>query len=186
MKSQIRILGIDDAAFDKFNDTSVVVIGTLFRGGDFMDGVLTCNVKVDGDDATEKIISMINNSKFKPQIRAIMLDGIAVAGFNVIDIDLLFEKTAIPVIVVIRNKPDMKKIVNTLEKLGMEEKIKILEKAGKINSYKKIFFQCKGLNNNKVEEILKISCTHSHIPEPIRIAHLIGSGLTYGESKGGA
>ena len=89
MKKQIRILGIDDAAFDKFNDKEVIVIGTVFRGGDFMDGVMTCKVKVDGDDATNKLIEMINKSKFKTQFRAIMLDGIAVAGFNVFDIKLV-------------------------------------------------------------------------------------------------
>ena len=84
MKPEIRILGIDDAPFDKFSDKETYVIATVFRGGDFMDGLLTCKVKVDGNDSTKKLIEMINSSKFKIQFRAILLDGIAVAGFNVI------------------------------------------------------------------------------------------------------
>lgn len=186
MKKQIRILGIDDAAFDKFNDKEVIVIATVFRGGDFMDGVMTCKVKIDGDDATNKLIEMINKSKFKTQFRAIMLDGIAVAGFNVFDIKLLFEKTKIPVIVVMRNYPDLIKIKDTLSNLGMKEKINLLEKAGKIYPYKKIHYQVYGMEKEEAIQILKISCTHSHIPEPIRVAHLIGSALTFGESKGRA
>lgn len=186
MKKQIRLLGIDDAAFDKFNDSHVIVIGTIFRGGEFMDGVLTCKVKTDGDDATEKIASMINNSKFKVQLKAIMLDGIAVAGFNVIDVSLLYEKTNIPVIVVMRDYPKMEEIKNALKKLDMEEKIKLLSKAGEITPFNKIHYQSVGLSKENTEEILKISCTHSYVPEPIRIAHLIGAGLTFGESKGRA
>ena len=186
MKKQIRILGIDDAAFDKFKDKEVIVIGTVFRGGDFMDGVMTCKVQVDGDNATKKVIEMINKSKFKTQFRAIMLDGIAVAGFNVFDISLLYEKTKIPVIVVMRNYPDLRKIKDTLTNLGMKEKINLLEKAGEIYPYKEIHYQVYGIKKYEAEEILKISCTHSHIPEPIRIAHLIGAGLVFGESKGRA
>jgi hypothetical protein len=186
MKKQIRILGIDDAAFDKFNDKKVIVIGTVFRGGDFMDGVMTCKVDVDGSDATSKIMSMINKSKFKIQFKAILLDGIAVAGFNVIDIPLLYEKTKVPVMVIMRDYPDLKKIKDTLKKIDMADKIKLIESAGPIHPYKKIHYQCHGMEKEVAESILKITCTHSFIPEPIRIAHLIGSGLTFGESKGRA
>ncbi len=186
MKSQIRILGIDDAAFNKFKDKEVIVIGTVFRGGDFMDGVMTTKVKVDGDDATNKVIEMINKSKFKTQFRAIITDGIAVAGFNIFDVPLLYEKTRIPVIVVMRNYPDLKKIRGALTKLNMKNKIALLEKAGDIHKYKEIYFQVYGMEKEDAIEILNISCTHSYIPEPIRIAHLIGAGLVFGESKGRA
>lgn len=186
MKKQIRILGIDDSAFDKFSDKEVIVIGTVYRGGDFMDGVMTCHVKVDGDDATEKIIKMINKSKFKVQFRAIMLDGIAVAGFNIINITELNQETGIPVIVIMRDYPDKDKIVMALNKLGMKDKVSLLDHAGEIYSYNKIYFQVKGIEKEKAEQILKLTCTRSHIPEPIRIAHLIGAGLTIGESKGRA
>jgi len=33
MKKQIRIIGIDDASFDKFKDKKVLVLGTICRGG---------------------------------------------------------------------------------------------------------------------------------------------------------
>ena len=184
MKKEIRILGIDDAAFDKFSDKEVIVIGTVFRGGDFIDGILTCKVNVDGDDSTNKLIEMINNSKFKVQFRAILLDGIAVAGFNIINIKKLYDETRTPVIVVMRDYPDLKKIKETLMKLKMKEKIILLDLAGEIFSFNEIHYQAYGCKNP--EEILKLTCTRSHIPEPIRVAHLIGGGLTFGESKGRA
>lgn len=186
MKQEIRVLGIDDASFDKFSDKETYVIGTVFRGGEFMDGMVSCRVTVDGDDATDRIAVMINNSKFNVQIRAIMLDGIAVAGFNVIDVQELFRKTNIPVIVVMRDYPDIEKIKAALKKTGMLDKLALMEKAGSIYSYEKIHFQAIGIEKEKSEQLLKLTCTHSYVPEPIRIAHIIGQGIVFGESKGRA
>jgi endonuclease V-like protein UPF0215 family len=186
MKDEVRILGIDDASFDKFNDITVRVIGVFFRGGAFLDGVISTLAQVDGDDATQNIIRMINNTKFKPQTQCIMLDGIAVGGFNIIDVVELNQQTSIPVIVVMRHYPDFPAIEKTLRDLGMEHKIILLKKAGEITQAGKLFIQRAGISLQKSQEFLTISCTRSYVPEPIRVAHLIGQGMTYGESRGRA
>ena len=186
MKKEIRVLGIDDGPFDKFNDKEVIVIGTVYRGGSFIDGVLSTKVTVDGDDSTEKLVEMINNCKFRPQLQAIILDGIAVGGFNVIDVSNLNKKTGIPVIVVMRDYPDFKKIEKALTKLNHAEKITLLKKAGKVYQLGEIFVQAIGLTLKQAEEIIDITSTHSLIPEPLRVAHLIASGVVDGESRGRA
>jgi len=185
-KKQIRIIGIDDSPFVRFKKGSVLVIGTIFRGGDFLDGLVSTKVTVDGNNATKKLIEMINNCKFKPQLRCILLDGIALAGFNVIDIKELSKKTKIPVIVIMRNYPNFKKITNALKKAKKLKKLDLMHKAGKITKVNNIYIQHTGLNLDKAKQIIKISCTRSNIPEPIRVAHLIASGVIKGESKGGA
>ncbi|MBI2581100.1 DUF99 family protein [Candidatus Woesearchaeota archaeon] len=186
VKKEARILGIDDSPFDKFKDKEVLVIGTFFRGGSSLDGVMTTTAAVDGKNATAKIIRMVRKSKFYTQLRAIMLNGIAVGGFNVIDIRQLHEKTKIPVVVVMRNYPEVGKIKATLDRLGMRSKIRLIEKAGEIHRAGNIHIQFSGCSLEKAKELLKISCTRSHIPEPIRTAHLIAAGIKLGESKGRA
>ncbi|MBD3314086.1 DUF99 family protein [Candidatus Woesearchaeota archaeon] len=186
MKKELRILGIDDCPFNKFRDKKVKVIGAFFRGGNFIDGVMSAEADVDGTNSTARIAAMINRSRFRPQIQAVFIDGIAVGGFNIIDIESLHKNTKLPVIVVIRRLPDLKKIHLTLRKLGMEKKIALLEKAGEPVKMGKIYVQYKGINGEKVQELLKLTCTHSFIPEPIRVAHLIGQGITLGESRGSA
>jgi endonuclease V-like protein UPF0215 family len=185
-KKEIRVLGIDDAPFDKFKKGNVLVVGTLFRGGSFIDGVLSTKVKIDGNDSTLKLIKMINKSKFKPQLQCIILDGIAFGGFNIIDIQNLNKKTGIPVMVVIRRMPDFKKIEATLKKLKKSSKYKLIEKAGQVHEVGKIYIQIAGLTLEKAKQILKITCTRSLLPEPIRAAHLIAAGIVTGESKGNA
>jgi len=185
MRKEIRVLGIDDSPF-KRNQNNVLLVGTFFRGGSFMDGLLSTEVKKDGSNSTIKIAERINSSKFKSQIRAILLDGIAVAGFNVINIDKLNKLTNIPIIVIMRTYPDLPKMFRALKKINQKSKIKLIEKAGKIHKHKKIHFQSTGLSIEKTKEIIDLTTTYADIPEPIRIAHLIASGVIKGESSGQA
>ncbi len=186
VKKEARILGIDDSPFDKFRDKRTLIIGTFFRGGSSLDGVMTTTAAVDGSDATAKITAMVKKSKFLPQLQAIMLNGIAVGGFNVIDIRQLHEKTKIPVVVVMRNYPEVGRIKSTLAKIGMKSKVKLIEKAGRIYKVGNVHVQLGGCSLQTARELLKISCTRSHIPEPIRVAHLMAAGVKLGESKGKA
>ena len=186
MKREIRVIGIDDSPFDKFKDKRVLVVGAIFKGGSAFEGILSAKVSVDGRNSTKKLTEMVNKSRFRTQLRAILLNGIALGGFNVIDIGKLNKKTGIPVIVVIRRMPDFKKIESVLEKLGQKSKFKLMQKAGKPVKYRKIYFQCKGIDKSAARDILKLTCTRSLIPEPIRVAHLITSGIVEGESRGRA
>jgi len=189
IKKEIRILGIDDCPFDKFNDSKCKVIGVVFRGAAFLDGLISFDVTVDGSDATDKISKAVKKSRHYGQLGIIMIDGIALAGFNVINIEKLSKRLGLPVIVVTRKKPDIKKIKRILSRLSME-KVKLIEEAGQPVAYesigKKIYFQYAGISEEVAKEILDMTCIHGLIPEPIRIAHIIASGITLGESHGRA
>ena len=185
-KKEIRVIGIDDSPFDKFKDKNVMVVGVIMRGGLYVDGILTAKARVDGSDATKVIASMINKCKFKPQLQCIFLNGIAVGGFNVIDISELNKKTKLPVIVVIRKNPDIKKIKSALIMIKQKNKIRLIESAGKVIKVNGIFIQLIGINLENAREILKIACTRSLLPEPLRLAHIIAAGIVKGESNGGA
>jgi len=184
MKKEIRLLGIDDAPFDKFKDKKTLIVGVFFRGGSSIDGILSEIVAVDGADSTTKIINMVKQSKFYPQLKAILLKGLAVGGFNMIDIEKVSSKTKVPVIVVMRRLPYTEKMKKALIKLGKKSSIKLIEKAGRIHKAGNLYIQFSGTTLEKAKEILRISITRGHIPEPIRIAHLMAGGITLGQSRG--
>lgn len=188
IKKQVRVLGIDDSPFDKFNplEKKVLVIGTVYRGGDYMDGVLSTHVEKDGIDATLKIAEMINTSKFKPQLQTVFLNGISVGGFNVINLPKLHEMTCIPVIGVVRDYPNFEKFFAAMEKLGMQEKMLWVHTLPKPARVGKVYIQPVGISLAKATELLKTCSTHAEVPECLRIAHLIASGIVTGESKGRA
>ncbi len=186
VKKEIRVIGIDDSPFNKFKDRKVLVVGVVMRGGSWVDGILSTKVDVDGSDATKKLAEMINKCKFKPQLQCIFLNGIAVGGFNVIDVQYLNKKTKLPVIVIIRRMPNISNIKKTLVKINKKEKIKLIQKAGNVVQINNIYSQLTGINPEDAKKILKIVCTRSLVPEPLRLAHLISSGVVSGESRGRA
>lgn len=186
VKKEFRIIGIDDGHFVK-GDEKVLIVGTIFRGGQWMDGVVSTEVDVDGRDATEKLIKLVKGTKHSSQLKCIMLNGIAIGGFNVVDIQDLNRKTKLPVIVVIRKIPDFKKIKRALEIIGEPNKMDTIMRAGEIHGMplkdKAIHFQIAGISKQDAEKIIRISATRSLVPEPIRAAHIIASGVTLGESS---
>lgn len=192
LKKEIRILGFDDGAFVSRSKEPVPVIGVVFRGGTIIDGALKTEVAVDGADATDKIVKLINESRHKQQLKVVMLDGITLAGFNVVDIKELNDQTNIPVIVINRKIPDIQKVKAALKKFpDFEQKLKAVDNAGEIKDcyvkdFKKIYYQCIGISDDTAREIIKLSSTRSYIPEPLRVAHLLATAFVKGESYGQA
>ncbi len=63
IKQEIRILGVDDSPFPSHTTEEVMLVGTVFRAGNWLDGVLSTYIHGDGTDGTEKITEMVK--KFK-------------------------------------------------------------------------------------------------------------------------
>jgi len=190
IKQEIRILGIDDAPFTPRTSGEVMLIGTVFRGGTWLDGVLRTQIIIDGSDATDKIVKMVCSSRNKDQLGVIMLDGITFGGFNIVNIKKIFEKTEIPVIVVMRKFPHFDKIQTALKRFKDWEKrwnrVLIAGEVHKVENEETIFIQTYGISLDDAKEIIKISTTRSALPEPVRAAHIIAAGVETGESKGNA
>ena len=185
IKPEIRVLGVDDGVFIPHSKGLVDVVGVVFRGGYWLDGVMRTEIEVDGLDGTEKIASMIVESPHYKQLRVIMLSGITFAGFNVVDIKELCNKTSLPVIALTRDPPKMEKIKQALENLPEKGKRwKAILNAGEIievqtrEGEEPIYMQIAGLEQSDAEKIVRITSTRSNIPEPLRVAHIIASGLT--------
>lgn len=189
-KPEIRILGFDDSSFIR-SDKSVPVIGVIYRGGNFLDGIVKTDVAVDGMDATVNLAKLINSTRHKQQLKVLMLDGITLGGFNLIDIKQLNKKTNLPVIVVNRKHPNLKDVQKALRNFkDYKERWKVVVRAGKIRNCslknsKKVYYQAVGLANEDAEDVIRLSCTHSDIPEALRVAHLVATGIR-GESRGRA
>lgn len=177
----------DDGPFEKGKKAKVPLIGAIYRGGSFPDGFLKIEITQDGSDATEKIVEATNRTKHKEQLRILMLDGITFAGFNTVDIVELNKKTNLPVIVITRKNTDFHKFREAMKKLPkFKERWGNVEKAGKVINYKKIYFQKTGLTDKEARGLLDMTTTRSHVPEPIRVAHLVASAIVRGESIGRA
>jgi len=184
VKPEIRVLGIDDGVFKPHSKDMVDVVGVVFRGGYWLDGFMHTKVQVDGMDATERLAEMITHSPHYPQLRVIMLNGVTLAGFNIVDIKELYEKVKRPTIAVTRDKPNLKDIKKALQNLlETEKRWKAIDRAGKMIRVRTrerqdpIYVHVAGIPEETAERILKSTSTRSNIPEALRVAHIIASGL---------
>jgi endonuclease V-like protein UPF0215 family len=159
------------------------VVGAVYRGGTDFDGLLTTRVRKDGWNATDRLLEMLEGSKFLPQLHYAILDGIAFGGFNIVDVQRLHERTGLKVLVAVRRRPDLDAVRRALGRLSRpEERWRILRRAGEIHALGKLHCQLVGMDVAEARELLDLTCTRSLLPEPLRAAHLIAGGIVNGES----
>ncbi len=185
MKKEIHILGIDDMPFS-FGDKTVGIIGVVMRGNSYIEGILRTTITVDGTDSTPVLIRLIAGTKHLKQLRAVMVDGASLGGFNVVDGEKIFRETGLPVMTVTRNKPDEGKMKEALKKHfdDWEERWGIINR-GEIKKLElpyPLYVKCWGIPLDDATDIIKVSIVRGAIPEPIRVAHLMASGIKTGES----
>jgi endonuclease V-like protein UPF0215 family len=112
-----------------------------------------------------------------------MLSGITSAGFNLVDIQKLCSATGLPIIELTHERPDLDAIHAALKHLPLtEERWQIVQNAGKIyevtNKDAKFYMGLAGISLADALAILDLTSTRGSYPEPLRVAHLIASGIT--------
>ncbi|WP_297498962.1 DUF99 family protein [Thermococcus sp.] len=189
VKPQIRVVGFDDGTFSfssKLTRDKTVLIGVVMKGSQEVVGVLARWITVDGTDVTEAMVDALRSSRFK-DLRVILLKGITYAGFNVVDVERLHSETGLPVIVVVRKRPDVEAMEKALRKHfpDAENRIELLRKAPPLVEVipERLYIQAVGADYEKAGEIVRVTTRTGLIPEPLRLAHMIASAVMTGESK---
>jgi endonuclease V-like protein UPF0215 family len=165
----------------------VLVVAAAFAGLR-LEGVLSTRVRRDGADATRALADRIGSSQFAAHTRLVMLQGIALAGFNVVDIHGLRDALGIPVLVVARRAPRLDAIRAALlgRVPGGARKWALIEKAGPMEPAAGVMVQRAGISLEDAGEVVSRLAVNGAIPEPLRVAHLVAGGVTTGQSRGRA
>lgn len=188
VKDEVRVLGIDDTGFD-FEDEEAQLVGCVFRGGKFLEGVIMRPVTVDGGDATDQIIDMVNNSAHRDQIQVVILDGVAFAGFNICNKTKLVEETGKAFIATTRTEPDLESMQAAMQHVtNPEKRMQHIKEWGDVKTVDimdrgSLYFQHANMSADKARTVLEKTCTRSLLPEPVRVAHMIGAAMHRGESR---
>ncbi len=184
MRLPSHIIGFDDAPFAKVHRGDVTVVGAIFTANR-LDGVVCGKVRRDGANATQRLGELILGCRFRHHLQLIMLQGIALAGFNVVDIHRLYRQTGLPVLVISRKQPNLPAIAKALcEKVkGGQRKWRLIERAGNPQRIAGVWAQCAGIDIVVAEQVIVRTAIHGAIPEPLRTAHIIASGITAIKSR---
>lgn len=178
----LRAVGFDDAPFGRRPGSPVRLCGVICAGTRF-EGLVVGRVRRDGWDATDAVARLLLGGKFLPQLHLVLLDGIAFGGFNVVDLEGLAARLGRPCAAVMRRPPDLGAVRRALARLPRPgRRLALLERAGPVHSFPPFHFQVRGAEPGPVAEALARLTDRGHVPEALRLAHLVGSALARGES----
>lgn len=181
-QKQIRVMGIDDTPFVKGSGEPVAVAGVVCSNTRF-EGMIWTRVEEDGENATAVLIDQVSRSKFHAQLHLLLLDGVALAGFNVVDLQALSAALGLPCVTLMRKAPDLLKMKQAMTHVPhTQEKIARMEKAGSIYTHGPFVYQVVGLDPELTGDVLTQLTDTGHVPEALRLAHLIGAAVNLGES----
>lgn len=179
-----HVVGFDDAPFARAHRGDVLVVGAVYAGSR-LEGVLTGRARRDGANATRVVTDLVRRSRFRPHLQLVLLQGIAFAGFNVIDLHGLHAALGVPVMVVARKRPDLASIRAALlgHVRGGLRKWRLIERAGPMEAVAGLHVQCAGISLEDATRVLHRLALSGKLPEPLRTAHLIAGGVATGESR---
>lgn len=178
-KKGLRVLGIAESFTGREFST---LVGVVMRKDLRVDGFAVGTARVGGMDATETILAMVRSLK-RRDLNAIMISGLVIAWFNIIDPARIFSETGFPVIA-----------VSYEESLGLETEIRTHfpgdnarldayyrlgeRDAIPLHTGRMLFIRSWGLPVPDAARLCNDFLYEGSVPEPVRVARLCARAHT--------
>ncbi len=183
-----RIVGVDDGYFPHPKQGGRTILAAVELDAELIPRSTALTwVTVDGTDATEKtvgIVSRLLGDSGGPL--PILLDGVTYAGFNYVDPWALEEALGgrARAVVFFRWLPDARRVMEALIKNFSDhrERWRVIGRViagarGLIIGGVRVHAFAPSMEWNEVVKVLANSCIRGAQPEPLRVAHLVASGV---------
>jgi endonuclease V-like protein UPF0215 family len=180
-----HVLGIDDAPFEKGQAHPVPIVGVMMEGSALVESVAVGEFAVDGEGATEFLADWVTGLRSYASLQGIVLGGITIAGLGVVDIEALAPRVERPVLVVTRRRPTNEQLVLALRTAGFEGRVAIVERSPRASRISDgLYVAQAGTDVASAARIVRATVGKAQLPEPLRVAHLVGRAIVAGESRG--
>jgi uncharacterized protein len=179
-KSHPRVVGVDDGAFGR-SDTYAPIAAVVVSAPAYVEAVRTSRVRVDGTDGTDAVVALVHATGALEGIRAVLLDGAVVGGFNVLDLDRLHAALDVPVVAVTRRPPDFARIraaLRTWFGRDAERRWRLLRAHRLVRvptGETPILAAAVGCRARDAATLVRRTTVRGYWPEPLRLAHLVAS-----------
>lgn len=181
-KPHFRVIAVDDGAFGRRQRYAPVVAVAVAVPG-YVEGAVRGRVAVDGTDATETLLAMLSGWPHLEGARAVLVDGISLGGFNLIDLRALSRGLGRPVLSVTRRRPDFERIRSALaayfpsdyrRRWGL---VRAVPLAGLGPAGQDLLGAGVGLSRAEARRLVARTTLRGRWPEPLRLAHLIARAI---------
>lgn len=180
-----RVIGIDDAPFRRGQPEPVPIVAVVMEGALLVEGIAIGSFPVDGEGATDYLAEWIESMRWRAALQAVLLGGATIAGLGIVDIVGLSARLSLPVLSTTRQGTAGSDVAGALRAAGLAHRIPILEALPASRALRSgIHVAAAGASAEEAEAIVRSTLHVSNVPQPIRLAHLIGAALVAGESRG--
>ena len=172
-KKGLRGLAIAESF--KQNSHKSIFSGIVMRRDFVIDGFVFGSATIEGDDATDTILKMYDELQ-RPDISYLLISGLIVSMYNIINIKKLYDSLNIPIIGISYNASQgiedalkhhfpnsFESKITAYQQLGKREKITL-------NTSYDIFVRQEGCTISDVKHLLDDLTLHGSIPEPVRVS----------------
>jgi uncharacterized protein len=179
-KTHLRVVGVDDGAFTR-EDRWAPIAAVAVALPDRVDAIRVGRVRVDGRDATRSVVRLVRATGGLEGLRAVLLDGAVVGGFNVLDLDALHRALGVPVVAVTPRRPDLPAIRAALQKwfpsdAGRRWVLLTRHRLGVAGAGAGgPLFTVVGATRHDAALLLRRATVRGRYPEAVRLAHLVAS-----------
>jgi len=176
IKKGVRVLACAES-FDKRYDKSILV-GLVMRRDLVIDGFIIGTTTLGGLDSTDVIIRLYKELN-REDISYIMLSGVVISWFNVVDLNRLHNEIRLPIIALSYEESEgILKYYKEYFPDDWEIRVKIHNRNGEreeliLHTGYKIFFRYIGIDRVEAEEVVNTFTLEGKYPEPVRVAKLI-------------
>jgi len=177
IKKEIRVLGIASAS-PRRDDASTHVVGVVYRGNRWLEGVMRTVAPRDQTNLTSSMAKMVTKSPHFPQLRLIVLDELFTKSGGYIDIEALSRKTGLPAMAVLAKKIPMKRIQGI--HAGNRRAFKAFAGLPCMRwrpANKTYFVYSAGSSGLMLDELLKVCASREGLPEAARVARIAAVSL---------
>jgi uncharacterized protein len=179
-KKGLRGLGIAES-FSQ-NSKKSILTGVVMRRDFVIDGFVFGNATLSGDDATDEILKMYKKLD-RPDISYIMISGIIISLYNMIDIKKIHDELGIPIIGVTYN--DSKGLADAIKfhfPNSYEEKLAFYNDLGgrekiSLKTGHDVYVRKEGCTLLQTKQILDSMTKQGSIPESLRVAQMLAKSL---------
>lgn len=166
------------------NSEKSILAGIVMRRDFVIDGFVLGRATISGNDATDEIIKM-HEKLARPDISYLLISGIIISMYNMVDIKKIHKKLEIPVIgVTYQDSPGIEQAIKHHFPDSWKEKISEYNKLGereKINlkTSFEVFVRKEGCELSDVKHLLNDLTLQGSLPEPLRVAQLLAKTLLH-------
>jgi len=177
-KPHLRVMAVDDGPFSRRQRWAPVALVAV-SSPDYVEAVGVGRVRVDGVDGTSAVASLADGCPQRASVRVLLVDGVVLGGFNVLDLSRLSRLTGMSVISLTRRRPDFPAMRAALVKYFPRDSARRwrLLRAHRLfrvpTSGHPIYAAAVGCYRADALEVVRRTTLRGFWPEPLRLARLV-------------